>query len=86
MYRGDLIRNESDELVLYADTATTPTALVALNLALFYEHVRTTPFHCRMPFRHSFRHLSKKRHGSWYLLSCGWIVGKPHIPEVPNWL
>ena len=36
VYRGDLIRNESDELVLYADTATTPTALVALNLALFY--------------------------------------------------
>ena len=36
VYRGDLIRNESDELVLYADTATTPTALVALNLALFF--------------------------------------------------
>ena len=36
VYRGDLIRNESDELVLYADTATTPTALVALNVALFY--------------------------------------------------
>lgn len=36
VYRGDQIRNESNELVLYADTATTPTALVALNLALFY--------------------------------------------------
>ena len=36
MYRGDQIRNEANELVLYADTATTPTALVALNLALFY--------------------------------------------------
>ena len=36
VYRGDLIRNESDELVLYADTAATPTALVALNLALFF--------------------------------------------------
>ena len=34
--RGDLIRNEADEIVLYADTATTPTALVALNLALFF--------------------------------------------------
>ena len=33
VYRGDLIKNESDEIVLYADTATTPTALVALNLA-----------------------------------------------------
>ena len=36
VYRGDLIKNEADEIVLYADTATTPTALVALNLALFY--------------------------------------------------
>ena len=36
VYRGDLIKNESDELVLYADTATTPTSLVALNLALFF--------------------------------------------------
>ena len=36
IYRGDQIRNEANELVLYADTATTPTALVALNLALFY--------------------------------------------------
>lgn len=36
VYRGDQSRNESNELVLYADTATTPTALVALNLALFY--------------------------------------------------
>ena len=36
VYRGDLIRNESDEIVLYADTATTPTALVALSLALFF--------------------------------------------------
>ena len=36
VYRGDQIRNEANELVLYADTATTPTALVALNLALFY--------------------------------------------------
>ena len=36
VYRGDLIRNEADEIVLYADTATTPTALVALNLALFF--------------------------------------------------
>ena len=34
-YKG-LIKNEADEIVLYADTATTPTALVALNLALFY--------------------------------------------------
>ena len=24
VYRGDLIRNEADEIVLYADTATTP--------------------------------------------------------------
>ena len=36
MYRGDQIRNEANELVLYADTATTLTALIALNLALFY--------------------------------------------------
>jgi len=36
VYRGDLIRNESDEIVLYADTATTPTALTALNLTLFF--------------------------------------------------
>ena len=36
VYRGDLIKNGSDEIVLYADTATTPTALVALNLALFF--------------------------------------------------
>ena len=36
VYRGYLIRNESDEIVLYADTATTPTALTALNLALFF--------------------------------------------------
>ena len=36
MYRGDLTKNEADEIVLYADTATTPTAFVALNLALFY--------------------------------------------------
>ena len=31
-----MIRNEADEIVLYADTATTPTALTALNLALFF--------------------------------------------------
>lgn len=36
VYRGDLIRNESDELALNADTATTPTALVVLNVALFF--------------------------------------------------
>ena len=36
VYRGHQIRNEANELVVYADTATTPTALVALNLALFY--------------------------------------------------
>ena len=85
VYRGGLIRNESGELVLYADTATTPTAwLLSISLCST-ERVRTTPY-CLMPFRHSFRRLSKKRHGSWYLLSCGWIVGKPHIPEVPNWL
>ena len=43
---GDLIRNESDEIVLYADTATTPTALTALNLALFFgscEHNLISP-------------------------------------------
>ena len=31
-----MIRNEADEIVLYADTATTPTALAELNLALFF--------------------------------------------------
>ena len=36
VYRGDQVRNEANELVLYAGTAATPTALVALNLALFY--------------------------------------------------
>ena len=46
VYRGDLIRNESDELVLFADTATTPTALVALNIALFYGCMKDCAISC----------------------------------------
>ena len=36
VYRGDLVRNESDEIILFEDTATSPTGLTALNVTLFY--------------------------------------------------
>ena len=36
VYRGDQIRNEENQLVLFEETATTPTALAALNLALWF--------------------------------------------------
>eukprot|EP00435_Cladocopium_sp_Y103_P056347 s1336_g19.t1 len=36
VYRGDAIRDEHHQYVLFEDTATTPTALAALNLTLWF--------------------------------------------------
>ena len=36
VYRGDQIRDESNQLVLFEETATTPTALATLNLTLWF--------------------------------------------------
>ena len=40
-YRGDAIRDVNHQHVLFEDTATTPTALAALNLTLWWECVTT---------------------------------------------
>lgn len=41
VYRGDAIRDENHQRILFEDTATTPTALAALNLTLWWGCVTT---------------------------------------------
>ena len=36
VYRGDLVKDQSDHIVLFENTATCPTGLTALNITLFY--------------------------------------------------
>lgn len=36
VYRGDLVRNEDDQIMLFENIATSPTGLTALNVTLFF--------------------------------------------------
>ena len=36
MYRGDQVRDQDNNLLLFDQTATTPTSLIALNAAIWY--------------------------------------------------
>ena len=36
VYRGDNIRDQNDQIILFDETSTTPTSLVALNLCLWF--------------------------------------------------
>ena len=46
VYRGDYITDESHSLVLFQDTATTPTALSALNISLWFGCLENSSISC----------------------------------------
>ncbi len=61
MYRGDKILDSDNNLLLFPETATTPTALIALNIAIWYaclEERITQPL-TAMPYRHSYNQNEK---------------------------
>ena len=62
VYRGDLTKDQSDQLVLFEDTATSPTGLTALNITLFYGMLmgHSIPQVVEMQFKHSFKHLGRR--------------------------
>ena len=64
-------------------TATTPTALVALNLALFgsCENNTTSLSDAVQAFLQA---PMKKKHGSLFRMNYGLTVGKPSIQKKPN--
>ena len=44
--RGDLVRDQSDHIVLFENTATCPTGLTALNITLFYRMLEGNSTSC----------------------------------------
>ena len=76
VYRGDLIKHEAGEIVLYAVTATTPTALVPLDLVLFYGSCENNVISLSDAVQaFLYQRPSKRKLGCWCHTSCGFRAG-----------